>query len=306
MSQDAHDSWTPPATPEPEKPRSGMGLVIVALLVPILGLLVVMFPDTFFLPDTLTTGLIIGGVVVVLSSLLVLFDALQLGNLNKKGKKETAPGYMFVGSLVLWIAFFPFSFLRRSRITSPNLSLYAVLVTILFAAGPWVYLYLVPPGLPKCDSPDVKQVIQEMIRRTPVLAASVTDISGHRQISFDEAAQKRVGQCTLHTAIGREVFKFTVEWKGNDRTHFYVVPLVELPLCTSLEAKTLLEQIIRQSPLGKDLKSIDGHREVSYDAQKEERQCTAVVHTSEGDVTVNFLLNWQDKAKNMFQIQMKP
>ncbi|HQR08271.1 MAG TPA: hypothetical protein PLN21_15695 [Gemmatales bacterium] len=309
MSHDVHEThgqWAPPGTPEPEKPRPGIALAVAALLVPILGFVVLIFPNSFNLADTTANGVIVGVTMVVLSSLLVLFDALPLGNLNKKGRKETPSGYMFLGSLVFWIGFFPVSFVRRSRITGPNLSLYALLVTILFAAGPWIYLYLVPPGLPKCDSPDVKELIQDMIRRSPELAATVTRIDGHQEISFDEAAQKRVGQCTLHTDTDKEVFKFIVEWQGDDRTAFYVTPLVELPLCTSLEAKTLLEEIVRKTALGNELKSIDGHRESSYDPQKQERQCMAVLHTSEGEVTINYLLNWQNKAKNMFRIQMKP
>lgn len=306
MSQVTHDDWTPPGTAEPEKPRPGLALVIIALLVPLLGLVVVIFPNSFNLTDSLATGLIVGGIVVVLSSLLVLFDAIQLSNLNQKGRKETAPALMFLGSLALWVAFFPISFVRRNRITGPNLSLYAVLVTALFVVGPWLFFFLVPVGLPKCDSPDVKQVIQDMIRRSPMLAASVTHIDGHQELSYDAALQKRVGQCILHTARDKEVFKFTVEWQGNDRTHFYVVPIVELPLCTSMEAKALLEKVISTTSLAKELKSIDGHRESSFDAQKEERHCTAVLHTTGGDVTINYLLNWQDKAKNMFQIQMKP
>lgn len=306
MSHDTHDNWSPPGIPPPEKPRPGIGLAVTALLVPLLGAVVATYPGKFNLTDSITTGLTVGVVVVVLSSLLVLIDALQIDNINKKGKKETAPGVMFLGSLVLWIAFFPISFVRRNRITGPNLSLYALVVAVLFVAGPLLYSYLVPPGLPKCDSPDVKEVIQDMVRRSPLLAGSVTRIDGHQELSYDAANQKRVGQCTLHSANDQDTFKFTVEWQGNDRMRFLVTPLIELPSCTSLEAKSLLEQVVRTTALGKSMKSIDGHRELNYNAQKEERQCQAVIHTTEGDITIKYLVNWQNKAKNMFQVQIQP
>ncbi len=296
---------TPPTTDEvpPAEPTSASKpshlLAIGALIVPLLGACAILWAETT------AQGFAISAVTVVLSSLLVYVDARQLSDYAANGKKQTAPIVMLIASLILWIAFFPWSFVRRSRITGPNLSLVAVLVAAIFAGGPLLYYYLVPPGLPRCDSSEVKQVIQQLVRQSPQ-AASISSIDGHQQLSYDATRQQRIGQCMLHTQLGNEPLKFIVEWQDQEHTRFQVRTIVELPTCTSPEAKQVLEQVIRQSELGQGLQSIEDHQELSYDAQKEERAGTCTLNTAKGKVKIKYLINWQDKNKGMFQVQAMP
>lgn len=190
----SHDSWTPPTSGDvpanesiPASHKPSHLLAIGALIIPLLGACAVLWAET------MAEGFFISAVTVILSSLFVYLDARQLGNRAANDKKQTDPIVMLIASLVLWIVFFPWSFVRRSRITGPNLSLVAVLVAAIFAGGPWLYLYLVPPGLPSCHSTEVKQVIQQLVRQSPQ-GASVTRIDGHEQLSYDAVKEQRIGQ----------------------------------------------------------------------------------------------------------------
>lgn len=269
--------------------------VLLALLIPLVATVVDFFVTTF------AQAFILGIVTTVVTSILLFMDALQFDTTNPNGKKQTSPIVMLIGGLLLWVAFFPLSFYRRSHFAKPNLTLWAVLVTIIFMATPFVYAYLVPEGLPTCDSTEVQDLIKQLVKQSPA-GASVTRIDGYQQLSFDEAKQVRLGQCLLHTANGNRPLRYAVEWQGQDHSYFYVRTIVELPQCTDKEATDLLEQVIKGLELGKDLASIEGHRELSFDAQKEERRCQCTVVTPQGKVTVPYVINWQNKGQGMFQV----
>lgn len=292
----SHDEAFPPGfetAPTGKQPHQYY--VMLALLIPLLATVTDFFVTTFM------QGLIIGGVTVVVTSLLVFMDALQFDTSDPNGKKQTSPAVMLIGGLLLWVAFFPLSFYRRSHFAKPNLTLWAVLVTIIFMVTPFVFAYLVPAGLPTCDSAEVQDLIKQLVKQSPV-GPTVTRIDGYQQLSFDEAKQMRVGQCQLHTPQGVRPLKYQVEWQGQDRTHFYVRTLVELPRCTDKEAKDLLEQVVKGIELGKGLTSIEGHQELSFDAQQEVRRCQCTVVTPQGKVIVAYTISWQNKDQAMFQI----
>jgi hypothetical protein len=289
----------PPDEPKPDASKPRHHLAIGALIVPLLGACAILWAETT------AQGFAISAVTVILSSLLVYLDARQLSDCAANGKKQTAPLVMLLASLILWIAFYPWSFVRRSRITGPNLSLVAVLVAAIFAGGPTLYYYLMPPGLPRCDSTEVKQVIQQLVRQSPEVG-NIIKIDGHQQLSYDASKQQRIGQCMLHTRQGKELLKYIVEWRDQENAHFQVRTIIELPTCSSPEAKQLLEQVIRESELGQGLQSIGDHQELSYDAQKEERVGVCTLNTAKGKVKIKYLINWQDKNKGMFQVQVMP
>lgn len=67
--------------------------------------------------ETIAQGFFISAVTVLLSSLFIYLDTRQLGTRAANGKKQTDPIVMLIASLVFWIVFFPWSFVRRSRIT---------------------------------------------------------------------------------------------------------------------------------------------------------------------------------------------
>ncbi|MEK6261333.1 MAG: hypothetical protein AABP62_22255 [Planctomycetota bacterium] len=79
-----------------------------------------------------------------------------------------------------------------------------------------------------------------------------------------------------------------------------------LPSCSSSEVARLLEQVIRTTPVGANLKSMDGHRELSYDRDSNVRHGECVAHTNAGDIPVKFTVEWQDRNKGLFQVRIWP
>lgn len=78
----------------------------------------------------------------------------------------------------------------------------------------------------------------------------------------------------------------------------------ELPSCASTEVVQLLDEVIRSTPVGETTKSIDGHREVSFDRIANVRHGECVAHLDSGDIPVKFIVEWQDREKGMFQVQI--
>jgi hypothetical protein len=76
-----------------------------------------------------------------------------------------------------------------------------------------------------------------------------------------------------------------------------------LPSCTSTEVVQVVEQVIRSTPGGKTATSIDGHRELSYDRGAQVRHGECVAHTDVGDISVKFIVEWQDRDKGLFQVR---
>lgn len=298
-SPPADDNWTQPNQEPAPTPRPGIALVTIALLVPVFGAIAELFAETFL------EGLIVAGASVLISAILVYIDALQIGNIDAKGKKQTAPVIMLIGMFLLWIVYFPWSFVRRSRITSPNLSLFAILSAVIFLIGPLAYSFFVPPSLPACNSKMVKDLLVQIVRGFPI-GARMTSIDGHQEISFDIAAQRRLGQCTVHAGKEELILKYVVEWQGNDRTRIYVKTIAELPACDSQEIHQLLEQVLRRAPEYAKLKSLEGLKEISYDKVAERRECQCIIKTEDEESVLNFIIQWRAKDQYTFEIVALP
>ena len=92
-----------------------------------------------------------------------------------------------------------------------------------------------------------------------------------------------VRQCVAHTAAEDITVKYIVEWQDRDQSLFRVrIPPVELPSCRHPEVTQLTVQLIRSTLTGATLKSVDGHREFSYDSDAEIRHGECVAHKSKG------------------------
>lgn len=76
-----------------------------------------------------------------------------------------------------------------------------------------------------------------------------------------------------------------------------------LPLCTSPVVVKLLERLLRGTPAGATLKSIDSYRELSFDRDANIRHGECIVHTSSGDIPVKFVVEWQDRNTGKFQVR---
>jgi hypothetical protein len=166
------------------------------------------------------------------------------------------------------------------------------------------YQVKIPPiGLPACTSPEVISLLESVIRKS-VLNAKITSIEGHRELSYDRAQDRRTGQCNVHTDHGDLVIKYIVDWIDRDKARFQVgIPPAEPPACTSPDVTRLLEQVIRQTPVGKEARSIDGHRELSYDPATETRTGECTVHFANRNLAVKYTVKWRDRAKGEFEVR---
>jgi hypothetical protein len=288
----------PPAPPRPG--RVGIGLVAVALTLPVLAGVVLLFVTSFGL------ALAISSATVLMTSLLVAIDAGRLGNVDLMGRQRESAGFLFLGMCLLWIVVYPFAFFRRRHFEGPNLAIPATLVALFFAVGPILRAVLIPPELPSCTSREVVQLLDQVIHGTPV-GLKARSIDGHREVSYDREAGRRHGECIVHTDGGDIVVNYFVQWRDRAKGQFEVrIPPPDLPSCTSREVVQLLEQVIRSTPVGAKAKSIDGHREVSYDPAADRRQGQCVVHTVGQDIAVNFLVQWRDRATGQFEVRLTP
>ena len=287
---------------EPAEPRSsshtGVGLVAAALILPVLAGTALFFVTSFAL------ALGISAATVIASAALVAMDARRLGNVDQTGRVRESAGLLFVGMVLLWIVVYPLAFFRRRHFGGPNLAIPAVVVAVFFAVGPVLYSVLVPPGLPSCTSPEVVQLLDQVIRGTPA-GASAKTIDGHQELSYDRDVDVRHGQCVVHTDGGDIDVKYLVEWLDREKGQFAVrIPPADLPSCTSPEVVQLLEQVIRGTPVGVSAKSIDGHQELSYDRDADVRHGQCVVHTDTGDINVKYLVEWLDRDNGLLQLRI--
>lgn len=279
------------------EPRVGLGRVSVALLLPVVAGVLLCF----------TTGWVafaIAAATVVVTSLLMALDANRLGRVDRSGRERESPFLLLAGMLLLWIFVFPLAFFRRSAFTKPNLGLVALPVAVFFLVAPLVASLLSATQLPACTSPEVVQVLDQVLRSTSAVAAAKT-IDGHRELRFDSAAQIRYGECVAHLETGDVPVQFVVEWLDRNTGRFQVrLAEVELPLCNSLMVKQLLEQVVRQTPAGATVRSIDGHRELKHDRVADVRQGECIAHLESQDVPVQFFVEWQDRNKSQFQVRL--
>lgn len=158
--------------------------------------------------------------------------------------------------------------------------------------------------LPPCDSRAVQQILEQIIRQTPV-GGTARSIDGHRELKYDHVADVRHGECIAHLPSQDVPVRFVVEWQNRIKTHFQVrLAEIELPACDSQQIVQLLAQVIRNSKLGASVRSIDGHRELKYDAEAEVRHGECIAHLESGDVPVPFLVEWQDRKKGLYQVRL--
>ena len=300
-SSDEEESRTePPELPYP--PDAGIGLAVAALALPVLAGGILLFVTSFAL------ALAISGGTVLVSALLLAIDASRLGrnDLDLEGRHAESAVMLFVGMCLLWIVVYPIAFFRRKRFEGPNLGVPAILVALFFVGGPILRAVLVAPDLPACDSREVVQLLDQVIRGTPV-GAKARSIDGHREVSHDQVTDRREGQCVVHTDGADITVNYLVQWRDRHKGLFEVlIPPPGLPSCTSREVVQLLDRVIRGTPMGAKARSIDGHREVGNDQVTDRRQGQCVVHTDGTDVTINYLVQWRDRDKGEFEVWIIP
>jgi len=290
---------SPMETPDPQEMETEIGFAIAALGVPLLSGCILLFVTSF------APILAISVVTVIVSSVLLAIDAGRLGNIDLKGQKRESALLLFFGICAMWIIGYPFAFFRRKHFGGPNLGIPSILIALFFVGAPILRAILVPPSLPACNSREVVQLLEQVIRSTPA-GTKARSVDGHREVSYDKSMGRRLGQCDAHTDGGNIVVNYIVQWRDRAKGQYEVrIPPPELPSCTSREVVQLLEQIIRSTPTGTKARSVDGHREVNYDKSMGRRLGQCVMHTDVADIVINFLVQWRDRDKGQFEIQIK-
>ncbi len=289
--------FTESPAPKPSR-RVGNGLVAVALILPVIAAVVLMFVTSFGL------ALAISGATVVLSSVLVALDAHRLENVDLTGRTRESAIILFLGMCALWIGVYPYAFFRRRKFGGPDLFVPSLLVAVFFLVGPVLRAILVPPGLPSCTSREVVNLLEEIIHKTPI-GARAKSIDGHIELSYDRAADRRTGQCVAHLDGKDVVVNYIVQWRDRKQNLFEVrIPPPDLPSCTSQEVAQLMAEVIRKTPVGAKAKSVDGFRDLSYDRAADRRTGQCVAHLESGDTPVKFIVQWRDRDKGQFEVRV--
>jgi hypothetical protein len=284
----------------PETPRLGVALPVTSLIIPVIAGCAVFFTAAREYELEISIAAVLG------SALLMTIDAALLGRIDLKGRERESPVALFFGMCVLWIVVFLLAFFRRASFGKPNLGLPALLVSLFFGGGLLYEWAFGPFTLPACDSRDVTKLIEQIVRGTP-LGGQVRSIDGHQEISYDPTAERREGQCVIHSTGGDVVVKYTVRWQDCRKGMFEVLILPpDLPACNSGEVVKLLDQLIRGSPIGGSVRFIDGHREVSYDQAGQTRHGQCVLHTGTKDIIVTYDVQWRDRNNGQYEIRIPP
>jgi len=283
--------------PSPPVAGAGIGLAATAFVLPILAAIVLCFVASFW------TALGISAATVVVTAIMLAIDAGRLVRSNPTKQNGESPGLLLLGMLGLWIVFYPFAFFRRRRFGGPNLAIPSILVALFFVLGPVARLLWVPASLPGCTSADVARILAEAMKQVP-MGSRIISIDGHRELEYDSAADRRKGECVVHTETDDIIVVYTVAWRDRARGEFEVRTLPILPACTSPDVAKVIEDIVRRTAAGARLKSIDGYRQINYDRASDRRNGECAVHTEGALIPVKFQVRWRDRAKGEFLVEL--
>jgi hypothetical protein len=283
--------------PEVQIRRSAHGetLALLALLLPLLaqGLALACHLDSW------GAGMALSWATIVATALLLAVDAAFLGTIDLRGTQRSSPVGLFFGILLFWIIGYPVAFFRRRHFGRLNLGPLALLVAAFFVTVPFVQQFaafgVIGGTVPTCTSREVTGMVDDIIRKSP-LGPSVQSISGYQEISYDRKSQTRKGQCVVKTQTETITATYTVKVVDRKVGTFVVevdpIPFLALPSCTSPEVKEMVEDMIRKSPKGQALRSVDQYRETAFDPATKTRtgQCHARTATEEFAVTFQVTL----------------
>lgn len=161
-----------------------------------------------------------------------------------------------------------------------------------------------PLDLPACDSQEVLEGLQAILKNLPN-ASEIESIDELQQVRFERSNLRRLGKATVHGKAGSQPMFYTVEWNDPAQGMFIIKPHPgDVPECASPEVIQSVEAAVRGTEAGKEAKSVDGHREIRFDADKNQREGECVVHLEDKDVPVKFTIRWANEATGQFLVEV--
>ncbi len=206
-------------------------LAVAALVLP----LVVQCVLFLGVVESETIGKVLSWGTVFVTALLLAIDAYHLGPIDVQGRERGGTIPLFFGMLLLWLVFYPLAYFRRRHFGRPNIGPLAIVVALIFVASPFAKemfpIGRLGEGLfhqpakddepPACDSPDVKVLLNDLIRKGP-LKDGVRSIGGHREVKHDRVAKTRRGRCLVQVDQHRVTVTYEVSWIDVKRRAFQV------------------------------------------------------------------------------------
>ena len=202
----------------PVHPRTGPGLALIALVLPILAGIALWFIDSF-----IPAAAICGG-MVLLTAVLLTVDAYRLGTIDKYGRRRESPILLFIAMILLWILGYIAVYFRRGQFGGPRLGLLSIGAALCFVAIPVTRAILAVREPPSCTNPEVQTLVEQVIRGTP-FGRTASFVGNFREISFDREAGRRVGECTMRVGGDEQLVRFEVEWIDRAKREFAVKTL---------------------------------------------------------------------------------
>ena len=275
----------------------GENLAVLALLLPVVaqGLALACQFD-FPIQMAISVG------TVVLTAVLLAVDAAFLGRIDFDGTERANPGAIFLGICLLWIVCYPVVFFRRRHFGRPNLGPLALLVALFFLAGPYLSNFarfgIVGSGVPLCTSKEVKTMVGDLIRTSPI-GAAVQSIDQFQETNFDDFTLTRKGECRLNMQNGAVTATFTVK-VVNSRTGAYQVEIAPInvpPFCTEAAVTAVVDDMIRAGPNGRVLKKVFGHVETRFDPATKTRHGRCQAQLDNRTIAIDYRVFWDENAK---------
>jgi hypothetical protein len=79
-----------------------------------------------------------------------------------------------------------------------------------------------------------------------------------------------------------------------------------VPTCTSREVIGMVDDMVRQGPVGPSVQSIGGHRETGYDPVSQTRKGECLVKTPTETITVTYRVKVLNRANGTYQVEVGP
>ncbi len=274
------------------------GWMWLALAIPVVAGVALCFAPTVAVAYSISIP------AVVLSAACVAIDAYRLGNVDLKGMTRESPWVLFLGMCAFWVVIYPIAYFRRRQFGGPQLGFYSLGTAAFFMGAPLLAPFVLPRSLPGCAAAESVKLLDQIVRTTS-LGPILTAIDGHREVRFDAATGQRECACVVHSTVGEIPGKYIIEWQDRKAGLFQIrIPTPILPGCNSPEVLRVLEQLIRSTPEGAAARSLDSHRELSYDPQTDVRRGVCLLHTDTGHYEVKFVVEWQNQNEAQFQVRI--